>query len=111
MRIRINFGLHDGTEIITWFRLITDFPKLLKYQGNVYEFDMYDRDPTMQNDYIFYFHLTKNYTVNFYDIPSFNDLFRFPLDSRCVCGAKWDRGNPNWHMFYCPKWRPMGEKK
>ena len=108
MRIKLEFGLHDGTEIVSWFRNITDFPKLLKYQGNAYEFAMYRTDPTLQNDYIFNFSQTKHYNVSFYDIPTFNELFRFPLDSRCVCGAKWDKGNPNHHMFFCPRWKPKG---
>lgn len=32
-----------------------------------------------------------------------------PYDTGCECGAKYERGFPYAHMFFCPKWRPLGE--
>lgn len=107
MKIRIEFGFSDGTENVNWYRDIADFPKLLRYQGDVYEFVMYA--PTGYGhpaDYIFNFSKTKYYKARWEDIPVFRDMFGYPSwDSSCKCGAKHDKGNPNYHYPFCDKYK------
>jgi hypothetical protein len=105
MRIRIEFG-SDAAEVVPWYKTIPDFPKLLRYQGNVWEFVLYQEDTTYQTDYIFNFSRIVNYPGKYYEIPSFTDMFLNPLDNDCECGAKYDRDNPMHHMFMCRKWKP-----
>lgn len=107
MKIKIEFGLSDGVEIVNWYRDIVDFPKLLRYQGSVYEFAMYRADPTLQTDYIFNFSQTNRYLTRWEDIPVFRDMFSFPAwDANCQCGSKHDKGNPKHHYEFCPKYKP-----
>lgn len=107
MKIKVEFGMYDGSEIINWYRDISDFPKLLRYQGSVYEFAMYTPDTTLQNDYIFTFSQTSRYRARWEDIPVFKDMFGPPAwNSTCQCGSKYDKGNPKHHYEFCPKYKP-----
>lgn len=111
MRVTVEFNPHGGKEEIAWFRSITDFPKFLRWQGNVYEFVTYAPNGHYDStDYTFHFSERKLYSQKYYEIPSFGDMFRGGTYD-CQCGAKYDRHFPNIHMFLCPKWKPPGEKK
>jgi hypothetical protein len=112
MKITVDFSPHGGKEETSWFRDISDFPKLLRWQGAVYEFVMYNQNGFWPStDYTFNFSETKNYTQKYYEIASFSEMFRSGSGSGCQCGAKYDKGNPQHHMFYCPNFKPTGEKK
>lgn len=111
MRVVVEFNPHGGREEITWFRPIDEFPKILRWQGNVYEFIMFAPNGYYSStDYTFHFSEIKVYGAKYYEIPSFVDMFRSG-SNECQCGAKHDRHFPNVHMFLCPKWKPNGEKK
>ena len=106
MKIKIEFGQWDGHETITWYREISDFPKLLRHQGDLYEFAMYQKEsPGHPVDYTFNFSKTSKTVVKYSDIPVFKEMFAhcFIRSDGCHCGAKHDRDNPNHHMFFCPK--------
>ena len=105
MKVKVEFGTYDGTEIISWYKGISDFPKLVRWQGNVYEFALYQEDTTHQNDYIFNLSRVTSYPGKYYEIPSFTDMFGSKFDDKCSCGAKYDKGNPNYHFLFCPKWK------
>ena|ERR1700749_1207120 len=108
MRIRIEFGLQDGTETVNWFRDIKDFPRYMRYHGCIYEFVMYEQK---QNDYVDYVFKFSSFN-NFYwspeekDIHSFIEMFGSQQSNMCFCGAKFDKGNPDYHYDFCPKWSP-----
>jgi hypothetical protein len=100
VRIKIDFGLLGTTETVNWYKDIADFPRLLRYQGNVYEFVMYQPTIGGYYDHIFTFSLTTYYGVSFYEVPSFVDLFGSFKNNSCQCGAKFDKDFPNIHMFF-----------
>lgn len=106
MKIKCEFGLWDGHETITWYRDIADFPKLLRYQGDLYEFVMYkEEDIGHPVDYTFTFSKTSKAVVKYSDVPVFREMFAhcFIRSDDCQCGAKHDKDNPKYHMFFCPK--------
>lgn len=101
MKLKLKFGL-DKVEFVSWWKSIQDFPKNIRYQGSAWGFIMYETEPYQSHyDYTFTFSITTNYPGNFYDIPSFFELFRADSNNGCQCGAKHDRHFPNTHMFFC----------
>lgn len=101
MKLIINFGYGGSKKQVDWYRDVMDFPKLLRFQGNKWEWAIYHN---VGKDYELTFSQIPTYDPNFYvDMPSFEDMFEFNLD-KCVCGSiyssfAWD------HLRYCPRWK------
>jgi len=107
MKLKLEFGLGDGTEYISWYKEVLDFYKLIRYKGSAWEFTMYNKETNWHYDYTLIFTKTSNYTGSFYSIPTFEELFGVTSGPpKCECGAKFDRHAPNNHMFYCKLWKP-----
>jgi len=110
MKIRIEFGLVSGEEDVNWYKSVDDFPRVMRYQGDVYEYYTHKLEHYKPFEYTFVFHITSNFKSSYWSISTFQQLFNNYVDNSCGCGAKYDRHAPNSHMFYCPKWKPKGEK-
>jgi len=106
MKLKIDFGMWDGSEYVSWHKTIGEFPRLLRYMSDVYEFVMYKKENIGYSvDYTFSFTKTQKYTQKYNDIPIFKEMFAhcFIKSTDCHYGAKYDKGNPNHHMVFCPK--------
>ena len=100
MKLIINFGLTTKKEV-SWYKDVTEFPKLLRFNGARWEWAMYNQ---IGKDYELTFSQIPSYDPNFYaDMESFEDMFGWPNRDKCECGAiyspfSWD------HSRFCRKW-------
>lgn len=104
MKLLLQFGLLEPKRIINWWNQVEDFPTLVLYKGNKWEFVMYDEDDTGQADYVCMFSEVKSHDPNWW--ASYEDISKY-LDQgpggRCECGAAYT-SFPQCHMYFCPKW-------
>lgn len=103
MKLGLRFGALEPQRNINWRQQVTDFPYLVLYKGNKYEFIMYGDDNTKQVDYICHFGELKS--TNPAWNKKFEDISRYLDDgpNKCECGAiyssfPWD------HMRFCKQW-------
>jgi hypothetical protein len=106
MRLKLEFGFGDGVEVVSWYRDVKDFPKYIRYQGDTYEFVLYNQDDTMQNDYILHLSKSRSYNCKYEDIPKYSDMFGgYFKKEECECGAKHDRHYPQGHYHWFNKYK------
>jgi hypothetical protein len=102
MKLIVYFGAGASGQQVYWDKSLTDFPKTLSYDGQVWEWAMYENGEA-GIDYILHFSLITGYDPRLlgYD-ADFRDIM-WVLEDKCVCGAK-HTSFSQIHMFYCPKW-------
>lgn len=106
MRIKLQFGINEPLREIGWWKTITEFPNLVLYRGNKWEFVMYREDDTGESDYIFIFGEIRSYDPNWHatTYENIDYMFNSPYSDKCECGAIFT-SFPNAHMFMCKKWK------
>ncbi len=103
MTLFINFGLNGPKKQVSWYKALMDFPKLIRFGGNCWEWAIYNN---IGNDCELTFTQIPTYDPNFYaEMPSFEQMFEWTSGDKCECGSAytsfpWD------HMKYCPKHKP-----
>ncbi len=105
MKLKIQFGINEPKREVNWWQGIKEFPSLVLYKGNKWEFVMYDKDPTMQCDYICIFSEIQSYNPTWHatTYQNIDYLFEAGWGGKCECGAAYT-SFPNGHMFMCKKW-------
>lgn len=103
MLLKIKFGSNGLEKQIEWGKKLDDFPKLLNFNGNKWEWFMYNNINV--NDYELTFTQLPTYDPNYYaDMINFEDLFTSSYNI-CACGAAYS--SFNWdHMRFCSLWKP-----
>jgi hypothetical protein len=104
MKIIINFGYNGLKKEVTWYRDIMDFPKLIKFRGDRWEWAIYSNTG---KDYELTFSKLATHDPLFSaNMPSFEDMFEssFSASNDCACGALYT-SFPQFHMVFCPKWK------
>jgi len=105
MKLVINFGLNIKKEVY-WYKDVMDFPKLIRFNGNKWEWSMYQ---SSGNGYDLIFSQVATYDPNYYvDMPSFEEMFEWDSTNKCECGAIYS--SFNWdHLRYCSRWKPWSQ--
>ena len=87
--------------MVNWWRPIDEFPSLVLYKTNKWEFVIYDEDDSKESDYICIFSEVKSYDPNFF-ATTYTDISYMieAANKGCECGSAHGGG----HMFFCPKW-------
>lgn len=105
MKVIVNFGLVIKKEV-DWYKDISDFPRLLRFNGQKWEWVVYN---SIGNGYQLTFSQLPTYDPNFYaDMNSFEDMFERYQD-RCECGAAYSKSFSFDHMRFCKKWKPWSQ--
>ena len=107
MRLKIILSKTGGEYTVVWPKMISDFPKFIQAHGHIYEFISYDASSNWDITYDCYFGEVTNKLSYMGYVPIDLDELLYPnLYDKCECGAKYDRDFPNFHMFFCPKYKP-----
>jgi hypothetical protein len=101
MKIIVEFGYPGVRREVEWWRDIMDLPKKVQFDGEVWEFFMYD---VADSGFDWHCYYTRSKAKGLGDtyVPRFEDAFCIPITT-CQCGSMYT-GFPQFHMFYCPKW-------
>ena len=105
MKLKLQFGTIEPKRDVTWWQGVTNFPTLVIYKGNKWEFVMYQPDDTGQSDFILFFGEIYSYNPNFYATTyiDIDYMFNAGYSGNCECGAAYTSFKDG-HMFFCKKW-------
>lgn len=109
MRLRLDFGLHKRREV-TFYGDLSVFPNALIFEGDKYEWFMYQDDSAMVYDKVLKFSpmrqndLRWNFCVDFHE--RFERGWGDKKNNGCECGAI-HTSFPQVHMFYCPQFKKI----
>lgn len=106
MKLTLQFGLNEPKRIVNWWQHITDFPVLVLFKNEKWEFVMYGADDTKQTEYICHFSPVKGYDPNWHATTyvDISNMLTNTYGTNCECGAIYT-SSQNHHMFFCPKWQ------
>ncbi len=101
MKVKLQFG-ENPKRIINWWSSAKDFPPLVLYKNEKWEFVMYDEDDTGESEYVFMFSRVPSYDPNWHATTyvDIGHLISGGPGPVCQCGSEHGGG----HMFFCPKW-------
>ena len=103
MRLKIAFGYKSIEKIVDWNRDVTDFPKLIKFDGRRWEWVTYNSPDGLTYELVF--SQIPTFDPNFYaDMPDFETMFP-NSEIKCECGARFSSFGFD-HMRMCKLWRP-----
>lgn len=106
MKVRVVFGFAGEEFEFGWFRPLLDFPQLLRFKGDTWEFTMHSDDHRGKVDKVL--HFAKCYNVHKHIVanaPDFEQHFGALLKKKgnCECGAHFT-SFPQIHMQFCPEY-------
>lgn len=105
MRLRLDFGINGSRKEVSWYEELSLFPTALYFEGEVWEWIMYQDDPNGHYDKILSYGLLKQGDPRWSNYVDFYDRFGGQgWGYRCECGSAYSSA-PQFHMFYCPMWR------
>jgi hypothetical protein len=109
MKLRIDFGMNKRREV-TFYGELDIFPTALIFEGDKYEWFMYQNDSSGTYDKILQFSPMKQYDPRWLQCVDFHERFESGWGSKknngCECGAI-HTSFPQIHMFYCPQWKKI----
>lgn len=105
MLLELEMGYKRNTVTVTWNKALDDFPHFLKYQGDPYEWVVYDTG-VYPVDFVLRYAEIPPYDPNYWKATEkLEDMMGTRAANKdCECGAV-HTSFPNHHLFYCPLWR------
>ncbi len=115
--MKVKILIAKDEHVVEWDKNIKDFPNLVTYKNNYYEWIMYDQD---SNNCEYQLHFGKRRVESIpcdingipFPVPDlvsmFNlSIFRYDYEVKCECGAETVYGPNTGHSQWCPKWSPQ----
>lgn len=107
MKIRIQFGATNGKiREVRWYEDILKMHRALEFDGDVWEWLAYDKVQDGSDiEYSLIFGKCVPTMFLGLEIPSFETAFgwQYSMETKCECGANYDRHFPGIHSRWCPK--------
>lgn len=113
MKLRLEFGApakrirevdYNGSHV-------SNFPKIVRYDGAVWEFIAWDTDKMSGCDFKLLFGERRNYdeqnNLPVTDLEGMFGSYDISFGNKCECGATYQRGFENFHSRWCPKWEKL----
>jgi hypothetical protein len=108
MVIKVKFGSRGKEFLLDWPNSISSFPKIVTYEGGMWEWTTYDKSIDKDVDWFIILSPLDPYYVTgrfgYLDKVDFDEILQKHQTQRCLCGAK-HTSFPQIHMFFCPKRR------
>lgn len=105
VKLRIDFGYNGTRREVTWWQQLSDFPTAVLFNGERWEWVSFEKDYSGNFDQILLFGRMSPGDARWMECVDFEN--RFGTSSTydtCQCGSIHSSA-PQFHMFYCPKWR------
>jgi hypothetical protein len=106
MILSIDLGF-DYTDIpIIWNKDLNDFPRVVEYRCEKWEWFMYD-EGVHPVDFVLKYAQVPLYSPDYLiDAPKLEDFMAEVVEIKCECGAEATNGKNTLHSTWCKKWRP-----